>query len=88
MTDIILTVFALVSGGFPPKPITDVSGTLSAAGLRDGDVLNIKLLDTPFQKAQQPVQQQPQQQPQTTSQSDAVETANGLLVVRVSKYVK
>lgn len=74
----------IVSGGFPPKPITDNSGTLSAVGIRDGDVLNVKLLDTPIQQEQARPPTPPPVTTQINNASDgAVETPFGLLVVRV-----
>ncbi|KAI9277597.1 hypothetical protein BY458DRAFT_504559 [Sporodiniella umbellata] len=38
-----------ISGGYPPKTISDDTLTVQTSGLRNGDTLNLKLLDTPIQ---------------------------------------
>lgn len=68
-------MYILVSGGYPPKQIADNSITLKDAGLRDGDTLNIKILDivpTPIQKENI-----------TTIKEGIVETPSGFLTLRV-----
>ncbi|CAO0793770.1 unnamed protein product [Mucor circinelloides] len=76
-----------ISGGYPPKPFNDMDLDLKDAGLRDGDTLNIKLVDTL-------VPQQQQQQPPTTISNvstgnsnalkeGSVQTVNGVLQLRV-----
>ncbi|KAL7334536.1 ubiquitin-specific protease otu1 [Mucor circinelloides] len=78
-----------ISGGYPPKPFNNMDLNLKDAGLRDGDTLNIKLVDTLA-----PQQQQQQQQPPTTISNvstgnsnalkeGSVQTANGVLQLRV-----
>ncbi|KAL9551888.1 hypothetical protein PS6_004768 [Mucor atramentarius] len=78
-----------ISGGYPPKPFNNMDLNLKDAGLRDGDTLNIKLVDTLA-----PQQQQQQQQPPTTISNvstgnsnalkeGSVQTANGVLQLRI-----
>jgi hypothetical protein len=73
-----------VSGGYPPKPINEDTITLSSAGLRDGDTLNIKILDTPIQQTTAaPLLHESTSNPPTNN--EAVATQNGYIVLRVIK---
>ncbi|KAG2206943.1 hypothetical protein INT47_008412 [Mucor saturninus] len=64
-----------ISGGYPPKPISDNTISLKDAGLRDGDTLNIKILDTVVA----PVHKENS----TTVKEGIVETPTGFLTLRV-----
>lgn len=70
----------IVSGGYPPKPISSNSATLSEAGLVDGDTLIVKAIDS------EPIIQTPPQLLTTVSdksREDVVETPFGYLTLRV-----
>ncbi|KAI7908046.1 uncharacterized protein BX663DRAFT_424550 [Cokeromyces recurvatus] len=68
-----------ISGGYPPKPITITSNNVSLveAGIRDGDTLNIKVIESTI----------PQQQITTSQRSlikeGLIETPHGFLTLRV-----
>ena len=81
-----------VAGGYPPKPYRNDSDTLEAAGIKNGDALNITIVDTPVDPAPAPAPALesfiPPQQPAPVSSvsmgnADAVETNGGLLALRV-----
>lgn len=89
-----LTLYSKVSGGYPPKPFTDDSKSLQAAGIRHGDTVNVTLIDSALTAtaaaatAPSPISQK--MEPAPTSQSnaypgdiEAVETTGGYLVLRV-----
>ncbi|KAI9271912.1 hypothetical protein BDA99DRAFT_433536 [Phascolomyces articulosus] len=65
-----------VSGGYPFRKYTNDSDTLETAGIRNGDALNVRILDTPAFAQQQP---KPQQRSQATK---VVETSGGYLSLR------
>lgn len=68
----------VVSGGFPPKPITDRTLSLQMAGIKNGDALNVTLIDPPPSLRN------------VTSSSPAVAIRDGFLVQRVGwiyKYI-
>ncbi|KAI7873890.1 OTU-domain-containing protein, partial [Lichtheimia hyalospora FSU 10163] len=80
-----------VAGGYPPKPYRNDSDTLEAAGIKNGDALNITIVDTPVDPAPAPAPALesfiPPQQPAPVSSvsmgnADAVETNGGLLALR------
>ncbi|CAO3611803.1 unnamed protein product [Mucor hiemalis] len=69
-----------ISGGYPPKPISSNSATLSEAGLVDGDTLIVKAI------VSEPIIQTPPQLLTTVSdksREDVVETPFGYLTLRV-----
>jgi ubiquitin thioesterase OTU1 len=75
---------SIVSGGYPPKPINSSAISLESAGLRDGDTLNIKILENVITAPQQ------QQEPSVASANNkvtdrSVETPAGFLTLRVIK---
>lgn len=80
-----------VAGGYPPKAYRNDNDTLEAAGIKNGDALNITLVDAPVDSAPAPAPTSfiPPQQPTTQNASlsmgnaDAVETNGGLLALRV-----
>lgn len=72
----------LVSGGYPPKPFNDTNATLTHAGLRDGDTLNIKVLDTVAPQQQFNASTTPSSTVNTLKEG-SVQTANGVLQLRV-----
>ncbi|CDS08664.1 hypothetical protein LRAMOSA10025 [Lichtheimia ramosa] len=79
-----------VAGGYPPKAYRNDNDTLEAAGIKNGDALNITLVDAPVDSAPAPAPTSfiPPQQPTTQNASlsmgnaDAVETNGGLLALR------
>ncbi|CAO3703270.1 unnamed protein product [Rhizopus stolonifer] len=60
-----------ISGGYPPKTISDDTLTLQESGLRDGDTLNIKTVEN--------TSQEPQVQ---SLKEGVVQTAHGFLTLR------
>ncbi|ORZ18821.1 hypothetical protein BCR42DRAFT_449960 [Absidia repens] len=64
-----------VSGGFPPKPITDRNISLQSAGIKNGDALNVTLVDPPPSLRNV--------MPVSTSSSPAIAVRDGFLVQRV-----
>lgn len=76
----------LVSGGYPPKPFNDMNMDLKAAGLRDGDTLNIKMVDVPIPQQQQPPSTATINAPSgalNALKEGSVQTVNGVLQLRV-----
>ncbi|KAL9558409.1 hypothetical protein MBANPS3_000909 [Mucor bainieri] len=81
-----------ISGGYPPKPFNDMSMSLKDAGLRDGDTLNIKSVDTPISQQQQPVSSSTASTASSNAPSGtlkalkegSVQTVNGILQLRLS----
>ncbi|KAI8637777.1 hypothetical protein BD408DRAFT_447322 [Parasitella parasitica] len=68
-----------ISGAYPPKQFTDMNIKLTDAGLRDGDTLNIKVLDAiPLEQPQQPITGVSK-----TLKEGSVQTADGVLQLRV-----
>ncbi|GAN05304.1 OTU-domain-containing protein [Mucor ambiguus] len=75
-----------ISGGYPPKPFNDMKMDLKNAGLRDGDTLNIKLVDTPTPQQQQPSSTTNDSTPSGTLKAlkeGSVQTVNGVLQLRL-----
>ncbi|ORE16322.1 OTU-domain-containing protein [Rhizopus microsporus] len=67
-----------ISGGYPPKPITDDTLVIQNSGLRDGDTLNVKITENTVQQVET-----------TSSESSfklvkegVVQTPNGFLTLR------
>ncbi|CEI89922.1 hypothetical protein RMCBS344292_04258 [Rhizopus microsporus] len=67
-----------ISGGYPPKPITDDTLVIQNSGLRDGDTLNVKITESTVQQVET-----------TSSESSfklvkegVVQTPNGFLTLR------
>ncbi|PHZ14864.1 OTU-domain-containing protein [Rhizopus microsporus ATCC 52813] len=67
-----------ISGGYPPKPITDDTLVIQSSGLRDGDTLNVKITESTVQQVET-----------TSSESSlklvkegVVQTPNGFLTLR------
>ncbi len=68
----------IVSGGYPPKTISDDTIIIQNSGLRDGDTLNVKIVGNST----------PQEPPNAVSQvqnlrEGVVQTSNGFLTLRV-----
>ncbi|KAI7856737.1 hypothetical protein BDC45DRAFT_566813 [Circinella umbellata] len=64
-----------VSGGYPPRKYTNDSDTLEVAGIRNGDALNVKVLDTSAgsQHQQQSVSEQMMNTTTTTSTNPLIQ---------------
>ncbi|KAI8093280.1 uncharacterized protein BX664DRAFT_329366, partial [Halteromyces radiatus] len=67
-----------LSGGYPPKPITDRSITLQAAGIKHGDALTVTLIEP-----QTPTTSLPPANTSRSSTSHAIAVLDGYLVQRV-----
>ncbi|GAA5810659.1 hypothetical protein MFLAVUS_004085 [Mucor flavus] len=70
-----LTQGVEISGGYPPKPITNDTLTLQHAGLKDGDTLNARALDN--------VNTVPKQTTLKTIRDGVVEMPTGFLTLRI-----
>ncbi|CEP07039.1 hypothetical protein [Parasitella parasitica] len=73
-----------ISGGYPPKFFTNMNITLTDAGLRDGDILYVKVLEVcSLEKSQQENTTTAPSGISNTLKEGSVQTANGVLQLRV-----